>query len=182
MQIETAAGRGGAPENKPSARTGASDGGGRRWKGPRARAIARLVTLAGTAFTGLVLHGRTPHGDAWDAAPVAPGGPSGFLVLHVLLASCFVAALAWHLVDKRRVLFAFARRGSARNLRCLLTNAMLAALFVASLLTAFSGDTRSRVIHHTAVSMVLVVAYGWHGVRRMVRRYRAARRMVAGAA
>src|SRR5690606_17713984 len=100
----------------------------------------------------------------------------------VVLASGFVAALAWHLVDKRRALFAFARRGSARNLRCLPANAMLAGLLVASVLTAFSGDTRSRVIHHTAVSVVLVVAYAWHGVRRMVRKRRTARRMIAGAA
>lgn len=182
MQTETLGGRGGAPEDKPSTRQRIADRRGSRWKGARARATACLVTLAGTTLTGLVLHGHTPHGDGWDAVPVAAGGPSGLLLVHVVFASGFLAALVWHLVDKRRALFAFARRRSARNLRCLLNNVMLAGLFLASLLTAFSGDARSQVIHHTAVSMILVAAYVWHGVRRMVRRRRAARRMVAGAA
>lgn len=145
---------------------------GRKLGSPRTRANACLTSLLGTTLTGWLLHGQIPHGDGWETAIAPAGGAGGLTALHVVFATTFVVLLVWHLVDKRRTLLASARRPSGRNLRRLLANAALAGLLVASLVTAFSGDTSSQVIHHTAVSMALVGAYAWHGVSRMRRRKR----------
>jgi hypothetical protein len=176
VQNETPAGCELAPETAPTAQTGAGGGSGSRWSGPRVRANACLISLVGTAITGLLLHGQA-DGDVLVATSGSDGGSSGFQVLHVVFAMGFVASVGWHLVDKRRSLLAFAKRRSGKSLRCLLANTALAALVIASLITGFAGEGPSQVAHHMAVSIVLVAACEWHGVRRIVRRRRTGRRV-----
>lgn len=163
------------------ANAGARHGGRRGRSRLRTRANACLISLLGTTLTGWLLHGRIPHGKGWEAAVSPAGGVAGLRAVHVVCAAAFMTLLIWHLVDKRRTLLASLRRPDGRNLRRVLANVALAGLLVASLLTSFWGDAGSQVIHHTAVSMVLVSAYAWHGVSRMRRKNRMSRHVPVGA-
>ena len=180
MHIETPIRRDAAPDMQTAVQVKAAGARDRKRSGPRARANACLVSLVGTTLTGLLLHARLPHGDAWEAATASVGAKPGLQIVHVIFAAALVVSVAWHLVDKRRVLLTCIKRRSGRSLRSLLGNVALAGLLVASLLTGVVGDGRSQVAHHIAISSFLVVTCGWHGVRRMVRRRRATRRVTAG--
>lgn len=157
---------------RPSAQTKATGSDGRRRSGSRARANSCLVSLVGTAFTGLLLFGQIPHGDAWEAVPSSGGASVGLQILHVLFAASLTVSIGWHLVDKRRSVLAFARRKNGRTARCLLAYVGLVGFLVASLATGVVGDGRSQVAHHMAVAISLAAVCAWHGVRRMVRRHR----------
>jgi hypothetical protein len=131
----------------------------------------------GTTLTGLVLHGQTPHGDAVLAVS-SSGGAIATEVAHVIFATGLTVAIVWHLVDKRRPLLAFVRRRSGKNLRSLLVYATFVGFLVAAIVTGFGDNVAGHVEHHTAISIVLAVALGWHGVRRMAARRRRASRRV----
>lgn len=171
MHNETPTGRDPAPGVRSSTRMEVGDDAGRKRSGPRTSANACLVFLAGTTISGLLLHDEIHGASITVSSPVG-----GTLAFHVVCASGFMLSIAWHLVHKRRSLLAFAKRRSGKSLRCLFADVALAGLLVGSLLTALVGEGSSQVAHHMAVSLVLVGACAWHGVRRLVRRRRAARR------
>ena len=146
--------------------------------GSRFRTTACLFLLAGTALTGLLLHGQIPHGDALaETASSASGGSLGMEVVHLVFAAGLTFSSLWHVVHRRRQLLGFARRRSGKALRSLLAYLVLVGLLVASIVTAFVGDGLSQLAHHMAVSSILLVAYAWHGGRRMARRRRSPRRV-----
>lgn len=106
---------------KPPPRTGTRGSGRRGPTGHRVRAVWCSIFLVGTTFTGLVLHGQTPHGGALDGlVSSSGGGPLGLQIAHLIFAGCLSIAIAWHLVDKRRPLLVAVKRrsGRARD-RCL---------------------------------------------------------------
>lgn|GEM_PF-1492125 len=167
---------------EPAARTarqGATRDGGRRSSGPRARTNACLLSLGGTAATGLLALGQLPHGDAWAAVPYS-GGPTVLSVLHVTFGFGLTVSTLWHLYDRRRSLVTLAKRRGTRSLRSQLVYVALVGLLLASLVTGFVGDGRSQVAHHVAVSSFLLVAFTWHGVRRIARRCRTPRNAPMG--
>jgi hypothetical protein len=132
-----------------------------------------LLLLATTA-SGLVLHGQTPHGDDLERMVLsASGGLAVLKVIHLVLAVGFTLVLLWHLVDKWRALVTFARRRSGKCLRSLLASVVLSGLLVASMFTGLGDNGPGDVEHHTVVSIALLLAYAWHGVRRMWWRRRA---------
>ena len=166
---------------RPTARREARGSRGGRRSGPRVRANSSLVSLAGTAFTGLLLFGQVAHGDAWETVPASGGGSAALETLHVVFAAGLTVSVLWHLLDRRRPLLALAKRRTGAALQCQLAYVALVGLLAASLATGFAGHGRSQVAHHMGVSVVLAAACAGHGMRRMMRRPRTPQRMSAEA-
>ena len=180
VQTEAPAARDLSSTTGPTAGKGVARRGGRRRSGPRARANACLVSLAGTVVTGLLIFGQVPHGDAWETAPPSGGGSAGLRILHMVFVAGLIVSSLWHLFDRRRSLATFAKRGGPKSLRCQLVYVALIGLLAASLVTGFVGDGRSQVAHHMAVAIVLSVACTWHGMRQTARRRRTPQRAPMG--